>query len=575
MPAIEKRVADVLASGVTQVSRRAEIYESDGVTLFNDVPRLVDGSISVDMSRAERRTLDITFDNSDRSLNHDPSGFWYDKVIKVFRGTKWTSTQQQPKIIIVQNQTDIVPDLRRVGYTDLTSIGTADELGDLTDYDIAIGNGSTVDLTLTNAYILSQAYDAGMSVLTISDQATSASVPLMTGSWIAKSGTETWGATPNALDNYFSGSWSAFTMGSTASGFVPTTLVSGVVTVGEMTVASVVRPVLFYKENKQTGGRWFHMQLPWNSNTGSKVLLAKVIDWLFTAKGDQSWETQVGEFCIDRIVEPRFPKQIKVTGRDYAKKLLGAKITDSLMFSLGTPVDTIVRALAANAGITKFHLGLNGAQINDEILFERGTERWNVIQKLVEAAGGEVYFDPGGYLSTRELQDPFLSAPSLTLATGADIGNLVDYEKSSNDTRIYNRVVVTADSGAQAQTGTTMQAIAANTDPNSPTRIATPGVPGGLNERTYFYTSSFFTAQSQLDNYALKLLKFVALEEFELSFSAVPFYWSDAGDILQFVDPDAGGDEPTRFLLTNFSMPLGLGPMSGTGKRVTRVGAAT
>jgi hypothetical protein len=574
MPAIEKRVADVLASGVTQVSRRAEIYESDGVTLFNDTPRLVDGNISVDMSRAERRALDITFDNSDGSLNHDPSGFWYDKVIKVFRGTNWTSTQEQPKIIIVQNQTDIVPDLRRVGYTDINSIGTASVLGDLTDYDIAIGNASTVDLTLTNSYILSQAYDSGMSVLTISDQATQSSVPLMTAS-ATKTLTETWGATPNVLDNYFSGSWTAFTMGSTATGVVPTALLADVVTVGEMTASSVVRPVLFYKENRQTGGRWFHIQLPWNSNTGSKVLLAKVIDWLFTAKGAQSWETQVGEFCIDRIVEPRFPKQIKVTGRDYAKKLLGAKITDSLMFSTGTLVDTIVRALAANAGITKFHLGLTGAQINDEILFERGTERWNVIQKLVEAAGGEVYFDPGGYLSTRYLQDPYLSAPSLVLATGSVIGNLVDYEKSSNDTRIYNRVVVTADSGSQAQTGVTMQAIASNTDPNSPTRIAVSGTPGGLNERTYFYTSAFFTAQAQLDSYALKLLKFVALEEFELSFSAVPFYWSDAGDILQFVDPDAGGDEPTRFLLTNFSMPLGLGPMTGTGKRVTRVGAAT
>ena len=70
---------------VANVTARCSIYESDGETLFMENVPLLDGSVSADFTRDERRTLDVTFDNVDGALRH-PETFDYDKVIKVWRG---------------------------------------------------------------------------------------------------------------------------------------------------------------------------------------------------------------------------------------------------------------------------------------------------------------------------------------------------------------------------------------------------------------------------------------------------------------------------------------------------------
>lgn len=77
------------------VSRRIAIFESDGETPWaRDVqPRLMGGDVSVDFSRDERRTISLTLDNSDGELNHDTAGFWYDKIIKTYRGLVYRDAQ--------------------------------------------------------------------------------------------------------------------------------------------------------------------------------------------------------------------------------------------------------------------------------------------------------------------------------------------------------------------------------------------------------------------------------------------------------------------------------------------------
>lgn len=71
---------------LTYVYRRCDIFQADG-TLWKENVGYVDGKVSVDMSRDERRTLDITLDNTDGSLDvHPTDGIWYDKFLKVWRG---------------------------------------------------------------------------------------------------------------------------------------------------------------------------------------------------------------------------------------------------------------------------------------------------------------------------------------------------------------------------------------------------------------------------------------------------------------------------------------------------------
>lgn len=379
---------DAVVAAYTNVTRRLEIYEYDGNTLWAGAglgSRLVDGSISVDSTRDERRTLDCVLDNADGALRHDPyNGLWFDKVIKVWRGVKY------------------------------------------------------------------------------------------------------WGFDP----------------------------ISGL-------------PI------------------------------------------QKTYEAQLGEFLIDRVDADNFPNLIKITARDYTKKMLTSKITASMQFPAKTAVEEIIKALAANAGITKFLLPTTGKVVDSTTVFEKGTERWKVCKELADTAGFDLYFDATGYLVMREFLDPTTSPVAYTFQTGSTTGNLIKWTKSSNDSRVYNHIIVTGDEQTDPQLdGSTsiVFAEAKNTSNDSPTRISR------LGDRTYFYSSPFFTTKAQAQAVANSWLSLKALEEFNMNFDALVVPWLEAGSIVEILDPDRTDYEPTRFLLDSFNIPLPLSPMSGVGKRVTIVG---
>lgn len=358
---------------VSSLTRRVEIYQSDGTTLWMDDDRLIDGSVSVDYSRDERRSFDLTLDNSDFGIIHSPNGLWYDKIFKIYSG---------------------------INYRD-------------------------------------------------------------------------------------------------------------------------------------SFGVW------------------------------QSWECQIGEFLIDSVSQAHFPYTVKVAGRDYTKKLLVSKFTQATSFPKGQAIETTIKTIALNAGITKFLLPLTGKNLGTVTLFERGTSRWEAMKGIADAFGYELYFDAQGYLVLKEYADPVLSPLSYSFSTGP-LGNLAGYEKSLNDTRLYNHIVVTGESSDSDTIP--VSAEAKNTLSTSPTNISKIG------DRVYQYTSSFITTTAQAQDVANKFLKIYALEEFDLNFEAIALPWLEAGSIVEFIDPRPAPDQPTRFLLSSLNLPLGLGAMSANAKRVSIVG---
>jgi hypothetical protein len=163
----------------------------------------------------------------------------------------------------------------------------------------------------------------------------------------------------------------------------------------------------------------------------------------------------------------------------------------------------------------------------------------------------------------REFADPNTSPATYTLETG-EFGNMTEYQKSMNDSRIYNHIVVTGESADEAIIPVSAQAL--NTNPDSPTRIAKMG------DRVYQYTSAFITTTLQAQDVANKFLKLHALEEFDIDFGSIAFPWLEVGEVVEFIDPRAALGQPDKFLLVSLTLPLGLGPMSGLGKRVSIVG---
>lgn len=278
------------------------------------------------------------------------------------------------------------------------------------------------------------------------------------------------------------------------------------------------------------------------------------------------WETQVGEFMIDRISEGRFPHVVKVTGRDYTKKCLNTKLKSSLQFPRDTPIETIISALAANSGIKKMRLPYIGLAYEKDIVFERGANRWEVMTQVADTIGYEVYFTPDGYLTMRPYPDPTYSPVKWVFRGGEPDGTLVEYERSSNDSRIKNKIIVIGATTEVEGYSTTVYAEASNNDPQSPTRI------DRIGERTEIIEADYFTSNGQAQAFANSRLAISALEEYEVNFSSLLLPWLEAGDIVDIEDGDDNPYVPTRFLLSNYTLPLGLGTMSGTGRRITLIG---
>lgn len=306
------------------------------------------------------------------------------------------------------------------------------------------------------------------------------------------------------------------------------------------------------------GGFWYDKII--KAYKGTQVSVESSVPGLYT---NLSWEVQVGEFMIDRISQPHFPYRTAITGRDYTKKCLLSKFTQSTTFTAGQSVDVLVKAIATNAGITKFLIPVTGKTIDRDFTYERNTERWGAMKALANSRGYELFFDSAGYLVMREYQDPLNAPLALSLDTGI-AGNLVTFEKSTNDTRVHNHIVVIGASATNAILP--VFAEAKNTEPSSATRIAR------LGDRYYEETYESITEQVDAQDLADKLLKIHALEEWDLNFSSITFPWIEVGEIVEFNDPRPGVGDPDRFLLTTLSLPMGLGPMSGNAKRVTVVG---
>ena len=271
---------------------------------------------------------------------------------------------------------------------------------------------------------------------------------------------------------------------------------------------------------------------------------------------------QVGEFLIDDIKTQHFPHTVKISCRDYASKLKADEFAFTTTFASGTTPESLIRTIASNGGIltSRMILPVTGKVTGKNFTFEAGKDRMGAIHDVATAYGYEVFFDARGSMVMREYIDPTLSPLEFSFVTGVD-GTVAAIGKESSKNRIYNHIVVTGGDSVIAP----IYAEAENNDPSSPTNI------DEIGRRTYRYTSSFLTTVQQCQNVADKFLKIHALEEYNIDLETLVIPWLEASDTIEFIDPDPDPDQPTRFYLHNFAIPLMLGTMKVNGRRVTSV----
>lgn len=560
-------IIEAFTGSTTRHYRRVEIFESDGVTRWakDTINRFISGSVNVDYSRDERRTFDMILDNSDGGLQNAPGEFWYDKVIKIFRGV-YLDEIKQPRVAIIVDSPDSVPlyvpvsaALMSRGFTNLTMIKNPSH-ATIDSFDILVGVNPVADAV----GVLLDAYALGRSVFTFGEN-TYRDFAQFFGPVVEEySGGGPYRIGAASLAHPVAQGWSPYDLPDITPASVGAWSITGNAWPVGVSVLDSDVPGIHVLENPQ-GGQWVmhHLVIDYSvcEDEQFRNMTLAAMSWLNRVGERKTWEAQVGEFLIDKITEARFPRQISISGRDYAKKCLSSRFPKATAF---TPMwlHELVATIAGGAGISKRAIPNTGVWVPRQTLFDRGTDRWEAMMQVASDNNYELFFDPTGTLVMREFRDPVTSQPAYVFKKGLE-SVIVDYEKSTSDTRIYNHVIVTGESSDTTVIPMTAEVI--NTDPDSPTNI------WKIGDRAYEYVSSFFTEQAQLDAYAAKLFTLVALEENELKIDSLLLPWLEVGDIIQWIDPRPAPGDPDTFLLTSLDIPLGLGVMSGTGKRLTDV----
>lgn len=564
-----QEVVDAIQSGITAVTRRVEVCEADGKLIWMPdgqteyKPRLIDGAVAVNYNRDERRTADFSLDNKDNLLRPEPThGFWYDKIIKAYRGVKYPTDPRPPRIAIVEyiNTTEAY-ELRSffmlMGNTRTDVLSNVTTLSQVREYDIIVSY--TRVNTTTKATLLRDAFYAGKGVITIGCTFSEVHLPFVLTS--TPNVGIAWNITPVAYDTPLSGGWTAETAPTIANGNQITAISSNATRVAQDASNSGATGIIALSD---AGGRWFHFH-PHRVQTQGKILLGKGVQWIRNFTAYRNWEVQIGEFMIDKITEANRPKIVKVNTRDYTKKMLNSKLEKSLSFAQGTPLEVVIASLAANTGITKMKIPASNKTLPARVDLERSTPRWAPAKDICNTNNFELYFDAQGYLTMRPFLDPSFSPIAHTFKTGkmSDGGNLVAFERSTNDSELFNHVVVTGERSTDGLLPFFGEA--KNTTSGSPTRI------DRIGDRMYPFSSTYFESDAQCLETAQNLLKLKSLESYEISFNSITYPWLEVGEIVELLDPDRLEIDPTRFLLDTLSIPMGLGAMSGTSKRITFV----
>lgn len=562
-----------LASSTTH-TRRVEIYEQDGITRWekDTIPRLKSGNVTVDYSRSERRAIDLVLSNTDGVIETRAGEFWYDKVIKVFRGVVVNEVRPQAKVVILCDKDDVSSRggilsnsfrsvLSSFDMSEVSIRTLATKYAEVSEFDIYVSLGSPSSDQLT---IMHGAYTAGKSVIIEGEGGGDYMTAKLTGvtSYSHISGSDIT-PRPGSINPVAKG-WTHFAPASGAIFEYKTTEPNWepVSSADAEPTAALVHII----HNKVNNGRIVLFTFPINHELHEDArfdnLTKSAMKWLDKYIPITTWEAQVGEFMIDRISESNFPKEVRVTGRDYTKKGLLSKYAYATQFSTGLSLESILGTIAGSAGITKRSLPATGITVNKTFFFERGVEHWTAMKDIANSYNYDIYFDAYGYLIIKEFQDPADSSPSMFIKTGPG-GQVATWEKSTSDSRLYNHVIVTGESSDASVLPVYGEAI--NNTAGSPTSVAE------ISDRLYQYVSSFIRTTLQAQDVADKFLAIHSLEEFELTLTTLMLPWLDVGEILDFDDRENQIGDPNRFLLSSITIPLELAPMGASGKRVTIV----
>lgn len=162
----------------------------------------------------------------------------------------------------------------------------------------------------------------------------------------------------------------------------------------------------------------------------------------------------IGTFMIDTIdtIVERNISLINLTLSDPWKKLQKSLVTRTQTFAIDTPINTVIKTLATQAGAT-YPLAPNldplssraagTIDLNSKLTMERGESRGDVIKALASKFGVDIYFNQEGRLTSQDRKAPKDAAEVWHFYSSHDMtGMLASVTRSLSDDNLYNHVFV-------------------------------------------------------------------------------------------------------------------------------------
>jgi len=573
MPPIPSpEVIDRVQAGFATVYSRVDIYDPgpDGALWYEDAP-VVDGSVSVDMGRDERRTATLVLANYNGSFDSQPNGFWYDKVIRIYRGIRGHSDY----ILDENDQPILDPDNNPILDDTVFTPDYETQIGQFFIDDIDMGHHpNQVQVSLrdgTSRLMLSKfanstEFESGVSIESVVQAiAFAGGIP---SEWMDLPLT---GINTERIHTYDRTSvrWDAIKEIGQVYGYDIFFDYRGMLVMVPFADPADpgVSPSIYTFE---AGGRGFR-----NPNFNKRGVDG-MPDWWSTVHNSQPDDLTIGWSSDGQQWDGEAALLFSFDGAVAAG--IGTVLSKATSVTVGEVYRISIRSKATDIS--------SDSQQAVFVAFSNDEDDPDYISNQVDiVAPGTAYTYE--YLAHEAIVTVPPGVQWMRLGIGAgttaairvmqwydeviverlfpvdDIkGNIVTYSKKTSSSFIYNKVVAYGDS---AQT-IPVSAEATNTEPTSPTNI------DRLGERTFFYKSAFITTTDQAQEIADRFLKVQALESFDIGLESVVAPWLDPNSIVTFYDPEGVSTDPVRYLLSSLTIPLRPGTMQANAKRVSIVG---
>lgn len=281
--------------------------------------------------------------------------------------------------------------------------------------------------------------------------------------------------------------------------------------------------------------------------------------------GDSRELVPIGTFMIDHadVNAERGMSVVVLSGSDLWKKLVKGEFAAPASWAAGTPINTVIKAIADGGGITTYNLdplasrASTAKQLATVFSVERGDGRGEQIRALTDSYGIDAYMDPLGVFTTQDFNTPADSAV-IWEYNAEQSSTFLTAQSAFTDEKLFNAVLVIG----TADHENIIVSYRRNTDPSSPTNITR------LGERVLKFETDTIGTQDVADAASLKLFYDNVVVSNDISLDVICNPAFEGNDVIRVTESQFTKlDDAYR--IRAFTVPM------STSKQVLRLQAST